>query len=388
MPGDAVRGGAMSGDAAGAAPPPGEAGSVAIVGGGVIGLLTAVECARAGARVTLVDRGEIPSPRATSYDRHRVVRALHRGSAALTQAAANAGAAWQQAVPGAWHGTGALTAVPAGEAQSTVDWLALLGVRAETVGSAELAARWPTVRFPAGLAGVYEPAAGTVLADRALGTLANWLRRQPNVELHPQRRAVAVSSGKVEFVAGSALSADSVIVAAGPWSRELVPAEDLTLYRQSMLAYDPGAARSAWAGVPAIPRLGTPEGAWLMPPVAGRPVRLSAASACRPVAELAGRETPARWRAHLTALFADLLAGFDNTAVLGAKDAYYLSAAGPDGGPLLADLGAGCWAYAACGGMSFKFAPAIAAALADRALGRTPRPTGIDPIDRPREGSR
>ena len=63
---------------------------IVVVGGGVIGLITAMECVRAGARVDLVDQGGIPSPSATSYDVHRVVRALHRGDAALTTAAARA----------------------------------------------------------------------------------------------------------------------------------------------------------------------------------------------------------------------------------------------------------------------------------------------------------
>ena len=72
----------------------------------------------------------------------------------------------------------------------------------------------------------------------------------------------------------------------------------------------------------------------------------------------------------------------------GAADGYYL-AASAGRGPLLAasaDAGSGdgtVWAYAACGGMSFKLAPLIASTLADRALGRPFRPTGLESIDRP-----
>ena len=67
---------------------------IVVVGGGVIGLLTAMECVRAGARVDLVDRAGLPSPSATSNDLHRVVRALHRGDAGLTMAAARAHEGW------------------------------------------------------------------------------------------------------------------------------------------------------------------------------------------------------------------------------------------------------------------------------------------------------
>jgi sarcosine oxidase len=70
--------------------------------------------------------------------------------------------------------------------------------------------------------------------------------------------------------------------------------------------------------------------------------------------------------------------------VTGATEGYYLTD-DTGHGPTLADLGDGTViAYAACGGMSFKFGPAVARALADRAVGREPRRTGLDPIDHPR----
>jgi glycine/D-amino acid oxidase-like deaminating enzyme len=204
------------------------------------------------------------------------------------------------------------------------------------------------------------------------------------------------------------LAGDRVVVAAGPGSRDLLPAAaaaDVTLYRQTMLSYAPpaGPAPEAWAAMPAVLGLGPGHDAWMMPPVAGTPARLSAASACRVVAGMTGRETPAQWREHLVGRFAGLLAGFDPAAVTGAADGYYLASTAT-GGPLLAGLadgagragsaggtgragsaGGAVWMYAACGGMSFKFAPLIARALADRALGRPPRPSGLDSVDRPRQ---
>jgi glycine/D-amino acid oxidase-like deaminating enzyme len=191
----------------------------------------------------------------------------------------------------------------------------------------------------------------------------------------------------VRLADGTVLGGDRVVVAAGPWSRELLPAGlsgDLTLYRQTMLSYTPPAG-PAWARTPAILGLGAGHDAWLMPPVAGTPARLSAASACRAVPEMTDRAAPGEWRDHLIRRFGALLADFDPAAVTGAADGYYLAdTAG--GGPLLAGLGDGTvWAYAACGGMSFKLAPLIARALADRAVGRPPRPAGLDSIDRPRQ---
>jgi glycine/D-amino acid oxidase-like deaminating enzyme len=120
-----------------------------------------------------------------------------------------------------------------------------------------------------------------------------------------------------------------------------------------------------------------------MPPTAGSPARLSAADACRAVPWMTDRTAPAQWRDHLIRKFAALLTDFDPAAVTGAADGYYLAT--QDGGPAFAATGDGTvLAYAACGGMSFKFAPLIARSIADRALGRPVRETGLGPIDRPR----
>jgi glycine/D-amino acid oxidase-like deaminating enzyme len=283
------------------------------------------------------------------------------------------------------------------------------GLPAQALTAAELSARYPQLRFGPGWAAVFEPAAGAVLAGQALRRLARWLHDQPAVRLHPHRPVVAIDgagvgrsekikpSASVLLADGTALAGDRVVVAAGPWSRDLLPAAlagDLTLQRQTMLSYAPATSRRAWAGLPAVLGLGESGDAWLMPPVAGTPARLSAASACRAVPEMTDRVTPGEWRDHLIDRFAMLLADFDPAAVIGATDGYYLTDAA-SGGPLLADLGGGSegvegvegvvWAYAACGGMSFKFAPLIARALADRAVGRPPRSTGLDSIDRPRQ---
>jgi glycine/D-amino acid oxidase-like deaminating enzyme len=130
--------------------------------------------------------------------------------------------------------------------------------------------------------------------------------------------------------------------------------------------------------------LGSTGDAWLMPPVAGTPVRLSAASACRTVPELSDRQTPLTWRSHLIRRFNTMLTGFEPLAVLGSTEGYYLTDESGQG-PLLVQLGDGVWVFAACGGMSFKFGPVLARALADRALGRPRCQTGVDSVDQPRQ---
>jgi glycine/D-amino acid oxidase-like deaminating enzyme len=183
------------------------------------------------------------------------------------------------------------------------------------------------------------------------------------------------------------LAGDSVVGAAGPWSRALLPAgpgAGLTLKRQTMLSYAPVSFPAAWSRSPAVLGLGSAGDAWLMPPVAGTTVRLSAASACRTVAEIADLQTPLEWRNHLLRRFSTLLTAFEPLSLLGATEGYYLTDETGQG-PLLVQLGDGVWAFAACGGMSFKFAPVLARALAERALGRQPGPLGIESVDQPRQ---
>jgi glycine/D-amino acid oxidase-like deaminating enzyme len=362
---------------------------IVVVGSGVVGLLTAMECVRAGAQVSLVDQAGIPSPLATSNDRQRVVRALYRSDARLTAAAAQAHLGWLEVERrlGGWfyHRVGALTAMPAGEVESSLALLAAAGASGRPLSAGDLSAHYPRIRFPAGLGAVLEPVTGIVLADRALTAMRRWLGCQPAVRLYPRHRVVAVDEGGAVLLAdGAVLAGDRVVVAAGPWSRDLLAAE-LTLYRQSVLWYATAPSAGAWAGTPAILAVGNDHGAWLIPPVAGAPARLSAASACRMVPEMTDRVTPDYWRDHLMDQFAQLLADFDPAAVVGASDGYYL-ADPASGGPLLGMLGDGTVvAYAACGGMSFKFAPLIARAIADRMAGQPPRPVGLEPIDHPRQ---
>ena len=364
---------------------------IAVVGAGVVGLLTAVECVRAGALVDLVDRAGIPNPEAASYDVHRVVRTLHRGDPALTRAAARVPADWAQIerrLGGDFlHRTGVLTAMSAWAAQAELDLLAELGTEARYVSGGQIAAQYPQVRLPAGMPAVFEPGAFTVRAGRALRTIADWLGAQPAVRLYPDSPVTEVDDdGRVHLTGRRVLTADATVIAAGPWSRDLLPTglgARLTLKRQTMLSYLPRTHRAAWDRSPAILGLGAAQDGWLIPPVAGTPVRLSAASACRTAGRMTGGQTPDAWREHLAGRFREHLADFDEALVTGATEGYYLT--DPDGrGPLLAGLGGPVVAYAACGGMSFKFAPPVARALADHALGRPPRPTGLDGVDRPR----
>src|SRR5947207_15715890 len=144
---------------------------VVVVGAGVVGLLTAIECVHGGSRVTALEQGDIPYAWAASHDRHRVIRALHRGDAALTRAATVAYRHWaelERRLGGGpfHHPVGALTVLPPQDLAANLALLGASGAPARPVSPEQLGARYPRIRFPAGLAGVIETEAGVVLADR------------------------------------------------------------------------------------------------------------------------------------------------------------------------------------------------------------------------------
>jgi glycine/D-amino acid oxidase-like deaminating enzyme len=361
---------------------------IAIVGGGVIGLLTAVECVSAGHDVVLVDRADIPCGAAASHDRHRVIRALHLDDPAAAGAAVRAHERWlalQRLLSTTFYEqVGALTALPAADTFRARAVLAAAGSGADVLDPDELRSTYPHVGFPVGASAVLERRAGVLLADRVLAACAGWLRRHPRAVLYPHRRAVGVAATGIRLADGAVLSADSVLLAAGPWSRDLLEprlADRLVLRRQSMLyCAVPAADARAWTRTPPILSLGADGGAWLVPPVVGTPLKLSAATACRVVAGVGDHTTPPPWREHLLDTFTRLIPGFGADWLIGTRDCYYLARA-DTGGPMLAVLDGRVVSYAACGGSSFKFAPLIARSLAARLTGADPAPTGLDPLD-------
>ncbi|KZB79350.1 NAD(P)/FAD-dependent oxidoreductase [Amycolatopsis regifaucium] len=365
---------------------------VVLAGGGVIALLTAVECVSAGHEVIVADQADIPFSGATSFDRHRVLRALHPGDLATTTAAVGAHHAWieleQLLTTAFYEQVGALTALDADKATAARELLTAAGSKAEVYGADELTAAFPHAGFHPGTGAVFESHAGVLLADRVLAACAGWLRRHAHAELHPHRKVVGVEADRAEvrLADGEVIRGDAVLLAAGPWSRDLLAPElsrELVLHRQTMLYCDvPPAEAAAWAATPAITSLGTPGGAWLVPPVAGTPLKLSAASACRIVDEVGGGAAPSWWREHLIDTFAALIPGFRRDWLIDTRDCHYLARRSTLG-PMLAVLGDRVLSYAACGGSSFKFAPLIARSLAARLTGAEPAPTGLEPLDRP-----
>jgi len=350
-----------------------DAQQVLIVGAGVTGLLTAVRCALAGHRVTVLDRGAIPNPESSSFDQHRAIRALDPGDVAATRRVAVAHRRWLEleALLGTrfYRRIGVVTAWSADE----VDAVAAVAADAGLPVALIEPDRFPHMRFPTGSVGVLELDAGVLLADRVLRAAARWLDGHSAVTLLPWREVtvVDVDSGRAVLADGATLGADLVLVATGPWSRDLVDLP-MVLHRQTMVYLRPPEDLVRWwENAPSAGRIGADGRAWLLPPGEGTLLKLSSATVCREVDCVVDSaddtvDDGTWWADRVMA--ASILTDADRYTVVGVKRCHYMVDA-DTGGALLARMGPAVWARAASGGDGFRTAPLVADRIAESLVG-------------------
>ncbi|TQM79852.1 glycine/D-amino acid oxidase-like deaminating enzyme [Saccharothrix saharensis] len=335
---------------------------VVVVGAGVTGLLTAVRCARAGLRVTVLDSGPVPNPAATSHDEHRAIRALDPGDVAATRASAVLHRRWLEleSLLGKrfYRRVGVVTGWPADAVGAALEVAAEAGVPVSAVAPE----KYPHLRFPAGSAGLLEVDAGVLLADRVLDAAVRWLREQPLVVLRPgcAVREVDVDAAAVVTADGLTVRGDAVVVAAGPWSGGLVDVPTVLHRQVTVYLRPPDDLAHWWEGAPSAGRIGDDGRAWLWPPGDGTQLKISSATLCREV-EAVGEDAEA-WTGRLA--LSSVLADWERYTVTGSRTCHY--AVDPvTGGGEVVRIGPSTWARAASGGDGFRTAPVVAERIAE-----------------------
>ncbi|MFJ6673180.1 FAD-dependent oxidoreductase [Actinosynnema sp. NPDC091369] len=335
---------------------------VVVVGAGVTGLLTAVRCARAGARVTVLDSGPVPNPAATSHDEHRAIRALDPGDVAATRASAVLHRRWLEleALLGTrfYRRVGVVTGWPADAVDAALDVAREAGVPVSVVEPE----KHPHLRFPTGSVGLLEADAGALLADRVLDAAVGWLREQPRVELRSgcAVRGVDAEAASVEVADGSTVRGDVLLVAAGPWSRDLVDVPTVLHRQTSVYLRPPADLAHRWDGAPSAGRIGDDGQAWLLPPGDGTQLKISSAALCREVAEVG--DDGDDWTDRLA--LSSVLNGHERYTVTATRTCHYAVDAATGGGSLV-HIGPSTWARAASGGDGFRTAPVVAERIAE-----------------------
>src|SRR5262245_1961141 len=233
--------------------------SVIVVGAGAFGGWSALELARRGARVTLIDAWGPGNSRASSGGETRTIRATYGPSQEMyIRMVARALQLWQENEQ-YWNlklffRSGALRMAGADDSyeRAALPLLERAGIRYERLSAEECAKRWPQMNFEGVPWSVLEPDSGFLAARRACEAVfqtflaAGGIYRQAQAAPGPivaeRMRSVAIGSGEV-------LNGDAHVFAPGPWLGQVFPflAPSITATRQDVFFFGTPAGDTRFA---------------------------------------------------------------------------------------------------------------------------------------------
>jgi sarcosine oxidase len=346
---------------------------VVVVGLGVIGLSTALALARRGARVVGIDRFGSGDARTSSTGLSRSIRVAY-AIPEYARLATEALDRWAQlearGTRQILHLTGQVDLAAPATLADLAGGLHAAGAGYEELGAAGIRRRMPGIAVGADATGIYHPRAGTVIADAAMEALES-AAVAAGAELRAPERVVAVertADGVRVTTEAGAIAADRAVIAAGPWTGELVGPLGLDL------PLAPAVAQVTYFDVPEL--VGMPAIAeWDGGGVYGHPVpgigyKLGFDAAGddpwdpeeAPVPDQAEQDRLEEWAG-------ERLPGLAGRALRSDRHPWTMT---PDTDFAIGSLGAVTVA-AGCSGHAFKFGPALGELVADSSDG-TPRP--------------
>lgn len=200
---------------------------VAIFGAGAFGGWTALELARRGARVTLLDAWGPGHARASSGGDTRVIRTTYGSRAIYTRMTARAFELWRDA-EARWRlpllrRTGALWMFgrDGGFGVSSAETLRAHGIAIEEWSPADVMRRYPQIDVDGVSRALFEPDAGYLLARRSCEEVAERVVAEGGTfrvaaAASPVRIGHSAASS-IALADGTALHADVFVFACGPW---------------------------------------------------------------------------------------------------------------------------------------------------------------------------
>ena len=190
---------------------------VAVVGGGIMGLATALELARRGERVVVHERDIVGNPLGASTDRSKVFRFAYPDPF-YADLGRRALALWREIETESGEPLleqcGLLYLDTAGvEAEAVDSALATIGAPHELLDGRAITQRFPSFTVPDGTRAAFDPSGGFVRADRAVAAFAR-RARDAGVDIREHDPVIDLLDE---------LRDGPVVLAAGPWSPALHP---------------------------------------------------------------------------------------------------------------------------------------------------------------------
>ena len=250
-----------------------------ILGAGIMGLCAAHGLLRRGWAVHVVDQATPPNPLGASVDHHRLIRHAYGAQRGYMRMVDDAYAAWRGLFADLGEApyvrTGVL-AVDEGHGSWLRDSRAAMtahGLAVEALDAGAVPARFPFLSGSGIADSFFVSEGGVLLAGRIVELLAGWLEQQGVVFERATARAVGPRSLTLDD--GTTRAADALVVAAGPWAPRLLPDMPVTASRQIIVRLAPPAdLAAAWAAAPMLLDLATDGGFYMVPPVAGTPIKV------------------------------------------------------------------------------------------------------------------
>jgi sarcosine oxidase len=344
-----------------------------VVGAGIYGCGCALRLAQLGASVTVVDPRAIDDDERASGGITRVLRLEYGAAAVYSELTLRARAAWRriEQVTGAdlYREVGVLFLVPQGDdgswERASLVALDALGVAGQELEADEIVRMWPSIQ-PEGIAwGLANPIGGFMWAQRATQTVAG-LARTAGVRFVCDR-VIGSDGAGVSLRGGDRLLAEIVVLATGSWSRSVVadiairPTRQVTAYLAGGPADVPvfgDGAPFAMYGMPAHDGLGLKIGSHITGPQADPD---------DPDERIATEDDLAPIQAYAAKRF-----GVTGAAARIVRADVCFYAMTPTEDPVIDRLEDGRIVCAGFSGHGFKFAPVLAAAVAEFAMGLEP----------------
>lgn len=339
-----------------------------ILGAGIMGLCTAWALLRHGFAVRLLDQAMPPNPAGSSVDHHRLIRHAYGAQRGYMRMVDDAYAAWDRL----WDDLGEVLHIPTGvlaldEAEGA--WLrdTRAALRADGLAHEDLAAAQIEARFPylsgAGIRdALFCPAGGVLLAERIVASLARHVQAEGAVIEVARATAIDPERASVTLEGGATRGADVLVVAAGPWIPRLLPEVGRRVVPSRQVVVRLEAPTAAWTQAPMLLDLAAEGGFYLVPPVAGTPIKIGDHSFSREGHPDEDRTPDPREVERILSLARKRIPGIEGFARLGSATCFY--DVEPDERFVIEPLGPRAWVMSGFSGHGFKFGAVLGERLA------------------------